>query len=100
MGKRRSLSVAIWRAVFCFEREQQKRKKEEEEKKGRKKFIINSPVVTSIPLVSKFSGWPGVMEPHWRNCLSWSICMASGEGGGECGKRARRGERGGGEMKS
>jgi len=37
MGKRRSLSVAIWRAVFCFEREQQKRKKEEEEKKRKKK---------------------------------------------------------------
>mmetsp|Transcript_21711 Transcript_21711/g.51622 ORF Transcript_21711/g.51622 Transcript_21711/m.51622 type:complete len:225 (+) Transcript_21711:1680-2354(+) len=27
------------------------------------------PVVTSMPSVSKFSGWPGVLEPHWRNCF-------------------------------
>ena len=28
---------------------------------------------TSMPSVSKFSGWPGVLEPHWRNCLMSSI---------------------------
>ncbi len=28
------------------------------------------PVVTSTPGVSPYSGWPGVCEPHWRNCSS------------------------------
>jgi len=32
------------------------------------------PVVTSTPAVRKFSGWPGVLESHWRNCLTSSIC--------------------------
>ena len=58
------------------EREEEQKEEEEEEKKRKKRTInsFDSPVVTSIPLVSKFSGWPGVMDPHWRNCLSWSIC--------------------------
>ena len=31
------------------------------------------PVVTSTPGVTKFSGWPGVLEPYWRKRLSSSI---------------------------
>ena len=31
------------------------------------------PRCTSMPSVSKFSGWPGVLEPHCRNCLMSSI---------------------------
>ena len=34
----------------------------------------NSPVVTSTPLVMKFSGCPGVWAPHWRKDLMSSIC--------------------------
>ena len=33
----------------------------------------SGPVVTSTPgvtCVRSRSGWPGVIEPHWRNCLS------------------------------
>ena len=29
----------------------------------------SGPVVTSTPGVSRFSGWPGVLLPHWRNCF-------------------------------
>ena len=32
----------------------------------------SGPVVTSMPAVWPHSGWPGVREPHWRNCFSSS----------------------------
>jgi hypothetical protein len=31
-------------------------------------------VVTSTPGVRKFSGWPGVLESHWRKDLMSSSC--------------------------
>jgi hypothetical protein len=38
-------------------------------------------VVTSMPFVMKFSGWPGVTESHWRKFLRSSFCRgASAEG--------------------
>ena len=33
----------------------------------------SGPVVTSMPAVSKFSGWPGVSEPHCLNCFRSSM---------------------------
>jgi hypothetical protein len=40
----------------------------------RTELAVDVPVVTSTPAVTKFSGWPGVLEPNWRNCLMSSIC--------------------------
>lgn len=40
-------------------------------------WLGSPPVVTSTPGVSKFSGWPGVLEPNWRNCFRSSICTLS-----------------------
>ena len=36
----------------------------------------SGPVVVSMPLVWKFSGWPGVSDPSWRKCLIWSSVMS------------------------
>ena len=40
-------------------------------------WLGSPPVVTSTPGVSKFSGWPGVLEPNCRNCFKSSICTLS-----------------------
>ncbi len=32
------------------------------------------PVVVSTPWVWPYSGWPGVLEPHWRKfSISWIV---------------------------
>ena len=37
----------------------------------------SGPVVVSMPGVTKFSGWPGVIEPSWRKRLISSIVIFS-----------------------
>ncbi len=36
----------------------------------------SGPVVASTPGVSPYSGWPGVIEPHWRNAFTSSSVTA------------------------